>query len=261
MSGPLDGRSLLAVFAHPDDESLACGGLLALCAAEGMHVSIVCATHGEDGRDESGQAGGVPLQARRAQELAAAADTLGVEAVTLLDFEDGMLPWVDGDDLEDAIAGVLAHRMPDAVVTFDEDGLYWHPDHIAVHRATTAAVVSMDDKAPALYYASLPEGRMRALVDAVRDRLPTRGHAGLLGVDDVDAFGTLAPAPTLVLDVAAGVSRKLAALRCHVTQTAGGPISVLTDVEAACFLGVEHLRRAPVGNTRSAVLELLSQRT
>lgn len=260
MTGALRGRTLLAVFAHPDDESLACGGLLALCADEGMHVSLVCATRGGEGRDGSGEPLDESLGARRTRELSAAADVLGIEAVTLLDFEDGMLPWVDGDDLDDAIAAAMSRWAPDAVVTFDEDGLYWHPDHIAVHRATTAAVESMGPQAPALYYVSMPEGRMRALVDAVKDRLPANGLS-VLGVDDVDAFGSLAPEPEIVVHAESMAPRKLAALRCHQTQAQGGIFSVLTDAEAARFLGVECLRRAPVGNTDEPILETFHERT
>jgi LmbE family N-acetylglucosaminyl deacetylase len=260
MADTLRGRTLLAVFAHPDDESLTCGGLLAMCADEGMRVILVCATRGEDGQDGSAESSGRALGARRTRELASAADVLGIDAVTLLDFEDGMLPWIDGDDLDDAVAGALARWAPDAVVTFDEDGLYWHPDHIAIHRATTAAVQESGPEAPALYYASLPEGMMRALVDTVKDRVPV-DRLRVLGVEDADAFGTLAPHPTIVLNVEATVPRKLVALRCHETQVRGGPLSVITDAEAVRFLGVEQLRRAPVGNTDEPILELLSQRT
>ncbi len=259
MADALSGRTLLAVFAHPDDESLACGGLLALCADEGMRVVLVCATRGEVGRDGTGLPSDESLGVRRAHELSAAADVLGIEAVTLLDFEDGMLPWVDGDDLDDAIAAVVSRWAPDAVVTFDEDGLYWHPDHMAVHRATTGAVASMGGAAPALYYVSVPEGCMRVLVDAVKDRIPAN-QLSVLGVDDVDAFGALAPQPTVIVNVEAMAPRKLAALRCHQTQVRSGPFSVLTDAEVGRFLGVEHLRRAPVGNTAEPILELLQQR-
>lgn len=260
MKDTLRGRSLLAVFAHPDDESLACGGILSLCADAGMRVSLVCATRGEDGRDGSGEGTGEPLGQRRSRELAAAADVLGIETVTLLDFEDGMLPWVDGEDLDDAIEAAVSRWAPAAVVTFDEDGLYWHPDHIAIHRATTNAVAGMGAAGPALYYVSLPEGSMRALVDRVKGRLPD-SRLSILGVDNVDAFGTLAPEPAMVVNVEAGVARKVAALLCHESQTRGGPLSAITETEAVAFLGVEHLRRAPVGNVDEPILELLVQRT
>lgn len=259
MRATLRGRSLVAVFAHPDDESLACGGLLARCVAEGMHVKLVCVTRGEDGHDVSGIARGT-LAATRETELAAAADVLGIETVVYLGFEDGMLPWIDGEELDASIAASLARWSPDAVVTFDEDGLYWHPDHIAVHRATTLAVSQIEGVAPALYYASLPDGCMRRMMTAVGDRLP-EDRRDILGVHDIDAFGTLAPAPDFVLDVGTTAARKLAAIRCHQSQAHAGPFSVLSDDEAVRYLGLEHLRRAPVGNTAAPLLELLTERT
>src|SRR6478609_1514754 len=91
------GRSLLAVFAHPDDESIACGGLLALCADRGAHVALLCATHGENH-------GGVRDEVwfeQRARELDQAAGILGIRDVILLDYRDGFLPWTP--DLSDRI--------------------------------------------------------------------------------------------------------------------------------------------------------------
>ncbi len=257
MTGALHARSLVAVFAHPDDESLACGGLLALCADAGMHVILVCATRGEDGRNavrEDDQ----PLASVRSRELAEAADTLGIQTVTWLDFDDGMLPWTDGDSLEESIAAAVSRWSPAAIVTFDEDGLYWHPDHIALHRATTTVVAEMGRSGPALYYVSVPEGGMRTLVDGVQDRVAD-DRRSILGVEDADAFGTLAPVAPMVVNVATTAARKLAALLCHRSQTRGGPFSVMTDAEAVSWLGIEHLRRAPVGNVDEPILELLPE--
>jgi N-acetyl-1-D-myo-inositol-2-amino-2-deoxy-alpha-D-glucopyranoside deacetylase len=257
----LRGRSLLAVFAHPDDESIACGGVLALCADAGMRVSLVCATRGEAGHDVVDGLTGDALAARRAEELQAAADVLGIDAITLLDFEDGMLPWADGEDLEEAVAAAIARWSPDAIVTFDEDGLYWHPDHVAVHEAVTAAVTGMGADAPALYYASIAAGAMRAVVDAVRDRLPAGDVVRVLGVEEPDAFGADAPPPTVRIDVRSVAARKLAALRSHASQSASGPFAVMIDDEAVELLGLEQLRRAPLGDASTPLLEHLPQRT
>jgi LmbE family N-acetylglucosaminyl deacetylase len=255
----LGGRSLMAIFAHPDDESLACGGLLALCASLGMDLSLVCATRGEGGSVGARAISPDELADQRVAELGHAADELGVSKVIVLDFEDGMLPWVDGDDLRDAVTGLLVDRAPDVVVTFDEDGLYWHPDHLAVHQATTEAVAALEGTAPALYYASLPPGQMRALVEVAATRLGPGANLDLLGVSDPDAFGTMAPPPTIILDVTAVAGRKLAALRCHASQTRGGPFTAIRQDEAARYLGVEHLRRAGIGNTTTPFLEQLAQ--
>src|SRR3954468_20908172 len=174
MSTPpdLSRQTLLAVFAHPDDESIACGGLLARCAEGGARVVLVCATHGEN-------CGGVrdaALFETRAQELQNAARALGVSEVVLLEYPDGFLPWIDEQEFEARIAAEIQRVNPDVVITFGDDGLYWHPDHIAVPERTTGAVASLGDAAPALYYVTMPPGQIRKLVEEWRD-----------GVDHADA--------------------------------------------------------------------------
>src|ERR671911_598751 len=105
MSAPIldfSRRSLLAVFAHPDDEALACGGLLAWCAALGARVSLLCTTRGEHGWPRGGDIG-----ATRTRELEAAARVLGVADIVVLDHEDGMLPWIDAASLEADIGNTI----------------------------------------------------------------------------------------------------------------------------------------------------------
>ena len=246
VSTSLAGRSLLAVFAHPDDESIACGGVLALCAERGVRVSLLCATHGENNcgvRDE------VWFE-QRARELHDAAAVLGVSEVILLDYRDGFLPWAG--DLSDRLEAEIRRLRPDAVITFGKDGLYWHPDHIALCEATTAAVDAMEKDGPALYYVTMPEGQMRRIVDelwsaeeAVAMRSP------LLGLHSPDAFGVGAAPPSIVIDVRACAQRKLAAIRCHRSQIDGGALARITDRDAARLLGVEHLHRPPGSRVRS----------
>jgi LmbE family N-acetylglucosaminyl deacetylase len=238
----LSGHSLLAVFAHPDDESLASGGLLAMCADSGVHVSLLCLTHGELGIGSGVES----LREVRARELLEAADILGIRDVVLLDHEDGMLPWLDHSRLEADILDAIRRFEPDVVVTFDEDGLYWHPDHIAVHERTTSAVAQLGASGPVLCYASIPEGAMRAVVDAAAKGPDDGGH--ILGVADPDAFGSMAPPPTHVVEISGMAGRKLAALRCHRTQIAGSSLDALADDDAVRCLGTEHYRAADVGS-------------
>jgi LmbE family N-acetylglucosaminyl deacetylase len=247
------GRSLLAVFAHPDDEALACGGLLAWCAQLGARVSLLCASRGEHGRP-----GGDDLGATRARELDAAARVLGVTDVMVLEHEDGMLPWVEAAALEADIAAAIRRLQPDVVITFGEDGLYWHPDHIAVHDRTTAAVAGLGASAPALFYVTMPPGRMRAVVDLAATRSPAPSRLGILGVADADAFGTLAPAPTLAIEAGLFAVRKLAAIKCHHSQRADDALHALSDDDAVGLLGTEHFRRAIVGSQRDAFIERLA---
>lgn len=256
------GRSLLAVFAHPDDESIAAGGLLALCTDFGAQVSLLCLTHGElDGGEASATAGQL-----RATELREACAVLGLANLFPLDYEDGMLPFTDAVALETEIRETVERLRPDVVVTFGEDGLYWHPDHIAVHERTTAVIAGMRDP-PALYYVTMPPGSMRRLVDhsiAVGD--PARPGASdmrrdILGVEDADAFGSMALPPTLVLKSGAHARRKLRALRCHGSQVKDGPLSLLQDQEAERFLGTEHYRRSEVGFQGDSFIEQLDSKT
>jgi N-acetyl-1-D-myo-inositol-2-amino-2-deoxy-alpha-D-glucopyranoside deacetylase len=261
---PLAGRALLTVFAHPDDESLACGGLLAWCAALGARVSILCLTRGEHGSRtpsyvETELDPSPSLAALRTAELAAAARTLGAAEITVLDHEDGMLPWIDPATLESNILDATRRVRPDVVVTFDEDGLYWHPDHIAVHARTTAAIAALGAEAPALYYVTMPPGAMRGVVDAAAGRRPAGGPPlTVLGIANPDAFGADAAPPTLVVDAGAFAARKLAAIRCHRTQVAGDALDLLTDDDAVRCLGVEHFRRAAAGSRGDAFIEHLS---
>lgn len=239
--------TILGLFAHPDDESLACGGLLARCAAAGAHVVVVSLTRGEAGPAADAA---VPLGDIRRAELAAAAALLGIETALTRDHADGMLPWLDDGVLDGEIAALLVQHRPDAVVTFDEDGLYWHPDHIAVHVHTTAVVAQLGAAGPALYYVTTPPGQMRA-VSARAGGLPI-----VPGIDHADAFGSSAPAPTLVVDAGAWAAVKLAAIQAHASQFTGSAFARLTADDAA-LIAVEHYRRAPIGATGPTLIDTL----
>ena len=252
MGPDLSGRTLLAVFAHPDDESIACGGLLARCAELGARVVLLCATHGEYRSGERDER----LFETRAQELTNAAAALGIAEVILLDYPDGYLPWVDEATLEARIIAETRRINPDVVITFGDDGLYWHPDHIAVYERTTAAVQSMGAEAPALYYVTMPPGQMRKLVDEWRHNESTAMETPpVLGIDP-DAFGAKADQQTLIVNVTGAARRKLAALQCHRTQI-GAAFDHLHADAAARLLGVEHFHRAPIASARDAFIERL----
>jgi N-acetyl-1-D-myo-inositol-2-amino-2-deoxy-alpha-D-glucopyranoside deacetylase len=246
----LNGRSLLAVFSHPDDESLACGGLLACCAEYGVRVTLVCATRGEFGPNPTAREA---LRDVRSSELAEAARILDIAEVVLLDHADGYLPWIEASRVEAEILDVIERVRPEVVITFGADGLYWHPDHIAIHHRTTAAVASLGADAPALYYVTMPPGRMRGVAEnGARGSVPV---PALFGITDPDAFGAGAEPPTLVVDVSAFAARKLAALRCHRTQLAEGPVTLMTETDAARLFGTEHFHRAEVGAHAPSFLE------
>jgi N-acetyl-1-D-myo-inositol-2-amino-2-deoxy-alpha-D-glucopyranoside deacetylase len=248
-SREFDGVTVLGVFAHPDDESLACGGLLAACAERGATVALLCLTRGEAGP------GGDPrrLGEVRAGELRQAARVLGVADVTILSHQDGMLPFVEPEVLERDIASAIRRLAPGVVITFDLDGLYWHPDHVAAHERTTAVVAALGGSAPALWYVSMPPGSVRALVDAAAGS----PEAPFAGIRDPDAFGALAPAPSLIFTDERAAARKVAALRCHRTQTVGTALDFVAEADAARLLATEHYRRAEVGARGDTLVERL----
>lgn len=134
---------ILFVLAHPDDESLGAGGVIARYVAEGAEVSLLVATRGERGwqGDADAHPGAAALAALRSAELAAAAAVLGLHEVSFLGYRDGEL--ADADPVEAAIRiGRHVRRLrPDVVVSFGPDGVYGHPDHVAISQLTTAALL------------------------------------------------------------------------------------------------------------------------
>ena len=135
-------KRLLAVLAHPDDESLGNGGMLAKYAAEGVETYLVTATRGQRGWFGPAEAypGPEELGRIRESELRAAASVLGIREVTLLDYVDGELDKADQETARDQIVEVIRRVRPDVVVTFPPDGLYGHPDHMVISRLTAEAV-------------------------------------------------------------------------------------------------------------------------
>lgn len=155
-------RKLLFIFAHPDDESFACGGTIAKAVREGHEPALICATSGCKGRcgpfffqtrEE--------LTAHREAELRQACAILGVSDLILLHYPDGYLREQDRTELAGKLADVIVERQPDIVVTFPPDGVTGHPDHIAISEAAEQAVLAAEkrlpsDRLPSFYYASIP---------------------------------------------------------------------------------------------------------
>jgi len=145
-------KTILAVLAHPDDESFGMGGTLALYARRGASVHLVCATRGEAGSvDPRYLQGFASIAERREAELRCAAEKLGLTEVHFLDYRDSGMPGSRDNNhpqslvsapLEE-VTGRVVHYIrllrPQVVVTFDPIGGYKHPDHIAIHKATVEA--------------------------------------------------------------------------------------------------------------------------
>jgi len=173
-------KTILAVLAHPDDETFGLGGTLALYTKKGYDVYYVCATRGEVGAaDPEFMVGYNSVGEMRTAELMRAAKILGLKEVFFLDYRDSGMPGMDANQHPDAqinhpideVAGKVVKYIrdlkPDIVLTFDPIGGYKHPDHIHIQRATTLAFEKADDatfhpeagspfKPSALYYQVFP---------------------------------------------------------------------------------------------------------
>ncbi len=152
-------KVLLAVVAHPDDESFGMGGTLALYASRGVDVQLICATKGEAGEVPPDMLKGYSsIAALREHELSCAANALGLTKIHFLDYRDsGMAGSPDNDhpkalyranvnEVALKIARLIRIIKPQVVLTFDPIGGYMHPDHIAVHNACVKAFEMASDK-------------------------------------------------------------------------------------------------------------------
>lgn len=138
---------LLAVFAHPDDESMGMGGTLAKYSAEGVETYLVCASRGERGwfGPEEHNPGPERLGQLRTKELENAVKELGMNGLYFLGYIDGEVDQADHTRVVGRIVMHIRRIKPQVLVTFPPDGNYGHPDHIAVGQFTKAAVVCAAD--------------------------------------------------------------------------------------------------------------------
>jgi N-acetyl-1-D-myo-inositol-2-amino-2-deoxy-alpha-D-glucopyranoside deacetylase len=179
-----DKGTILAVLAHPDDESFGMGGTLALYAKRGMDVYLLCATRGEAGEMEPEYMDGFDsIAERRESELRCATKQLGLAGTYFLEYRDsGMNGAEDNhhpqalvaappDEVAGKVANYIRKLCPQVVLTFDPIGGYKHPDHIAIHKATVRAFDLASDpnfssalpphQPKKLYYHVIPKGFLR----------------------------------------------------------------------------------------------------
>jgi len=235
-------KTLLAVLAHPDDESFGLGGTLALYASKGYDVYYVCATRGEAGTvDEIHLKGFKDTAEMRTDELMRAAKELGLKEVFFLGYRDSGMPGMDANQHPDAqinapieeVAGKVVKYIrdlkPEVVLTFDPIGGYKHPDHIHIHKATVLAFANSDNdsfypeagdafKPLALYFQVFPKGLLKAAVRLMPlfGKDPTKfGRNGDINMKEL-ADVTF---PIHVrLDVRSAVDAKRKASECHASQ-------------------------------------------
>ena len=143
----MEPLKLLAVFAHPDDESMGMGGTLARYSAEGVDTYLVCASRGERGwaGPEEQNPGLSILGQIRTQELENAVKELGMKGLYFLNYIDGDVDQAPYAEAIDRIVTYIRRIKPQVIVTFPPDGNYGHPDHIAIGQFTSAAIVCAAD--------------------------------------------------------------------------------------------------------------------
>ena len=219
---------LMCVLAHPDDESLGNGGILAKYAAEGVETYLVTATRGERGwfGNESDYPGLEALGKRREAELLAAVSMLGIRRVEFLDYLDGGLDQAHPAEAIAKIVGHIRRVKPDVVVTFGPDGAYGHPDHIAIGQFTTAAIVeAANTDAP--YHRDLPPHRVWKLYYMVTSAHLLQAYQSVFGeavmnIDGVERRGVVWPEWAISTSIATGEYRQTVwkAILCHDSQLA-----------------------------------------
>src|SRR4249920_1552769 len=258
MSTPL---TLMAVHAHPDDESSSTGGVLARYAAEGMQTVVVTCTNGElgdapggikpghDGHDEA------EVARIRLGELERACETLGVAHLELLGYHDsGMVDWEHKDrpnvfcnvaihDAADRLSGLFETYRPDVVVTYDELGGYDHPDHLHASRVAMAAVAQTGIPRKAYFTAFRRKmfERFRAVLDEQGvdlGEMPQPDPEQLRMMEAVEAR------ITTVVDVSPFVERKRTALTAHSSQIAESFWAHLPTATFGALFGEEAFIRA-----------------
>lgn len=227
-------RTLLLIFAHPDDETFLTGGTACRYSGDGARVVLATATRGE-----SGKAGQPPLCAAadlplvRERELRRAAAILGIGDVHLLGYRDRELHLAAPEAIRRQLVQVIRRERPQVVVTFDPNGGNLHPDHIAISRFTADAVVAAAD--PRWH----PEAGARHEVARVA-WVPGKRPWQLVREPDLAAC----PGVDFVIDVSAWRDRKLGALHAHATQHQSVERNFVSQPDGERLLGAEVFRQA-----------------
>ncbi|HKV88371.1 MAG TPA: PIG-L family deacetylase [Candidatus Dormibacteraeota bacterium] len=221
--------TLLLVHAHPDDEAISTGGVMMKAKAHGHRVVLVTATRGEVGEIYNmDEATSRPRLAEiRTAELKAAGEQLGVDRMEFLGYRDsGMVDTADNKDPRsfhqarlDEAAGKLAvflrEERPDVVVTYAEDGVYGHPDHIKAHHVTNAALDVLEREGTPvrkLYYTAIPRSMMEAFMENMPEEARRQQNSNMR------IAGTPDELVTTRVDVHDYVDRKRQAFQAHTSQ-------------------------------------------
>ena len=241
-------RRAIAAFAHPDDETFSVGGTLARAVALGWRVTAICATRGEVGEIAPGTAATPEtLGVVREQELRAACAALGVTDVRFLGYRDSGMDgtpenkdrraYVNApdDEVVDALVAAFAEDPPAVVFTFDESGIYGHPDHKAIHRHATAAFDRAAAPGARLLYTALPKSVAKMIGEQLRAAGVEGGPPGDFGVPDEEV--------DIRADVSGFAEQKRKAVAAHATQVAEWQVH-LSDEQRMKMLSTEYFHVA-----------------
>jgi len=226
--------TILAVFAHPDDES-AVGALLASYAAKGHDVYLAVATLGQVGDANTDIPRGEALGAAREAEARCACQALGIRPPILLGFMDGLL--ADREvlpKLVNRVREVFDQVKPATVVTWGPDGLSGHPDHRIISSVVTDVFQQqgkLSHRPSRLYYVAFPEDRVRDLPPGASAMV---GQAGLVSSQWI----------TTEVEVAAYSDQALKAIQCHKTQWSPQMMEMIHQLSMGVLGGKSYLRRA-----------------
>lgn len=238
-------RRLLISYAHPDDESFGLGGLISRYVAEGVEVSLICATNGDVGTVKPEFLEGYNSVAElRLAELDCAAEKLRLEHVVKLGYMDsGMMGsetskdpaclWqAPVEDVTRRVVEVIRDLKPQVVVTFNQYGGYGHPDHIAIQRATAQAFPLAGDasyvtgQAPyapqKLYYSGISTRQVRAGIALTRLRGQDPRHLGRNKDFDLVAILDHVEPTHTAIDIRDYFEAWEEASACHASQLGGG---------------------------------------
>jgi mycothiol conjugate amidase Mca len=264
-----DTLRIMFVHAHPDDECLATGGVLARYGAEGHTTILVIATGGEEGEIVAPDLNTPDHRARlreiRDAELAGSVAALGVHTLERLGYRDsGMvgtpanahpdcLHMADKDEATGRLVRLIRQHQPHVLVGYDERGGYWHPDHLACHLVTNAAFYAADDpeRYPdagppwmplKLYFTAWPRERARRAWGVMRE------HGMQTPLDNpnfnIARFTTRDNRVTTVVPIHTFLQQKRDAIACHVSQIGrDSPFLTMPGDLASEFFGIESFVR------------------
>ena len=265
----LNGLSVLAVFAQPDDEVFGCGGTLAMLADGGARIALVCATNGDVGEiSDPSLATPETLAHVRQEELRQAAAVTGMKDVRFLGYRDSGMPGTEdnnhpkslyqapSENVVGQLVDTIRQVRPELIITHDPTGGYGHPDHTTARLHATPAFSLAGDQGAypqpsdaglepwtprLLYYTYFPRSLVRRLWQQMRDAGVTPPFASL----EAESLGSPDEDVTAVVNVGAYVDTKIAALACHRTQMdPKGPFAQLSEEASRQIMSTEYFTLA-----------------